>query len=433
MYKEEKLHINEKRNRRIQRKKRSAKRRMWNIATTVAFSALLFGVVEGGTSYAVEQYLIGQNNEAVTANETSSTTDTNVLSLSATTNSSTDQLSVTEIAASGLSSVVSVTNISVQEVENYFGGHGGNRSRQFSPSQTEETVSCGSGIILYEEDSQLYMLTNYHVVEGASSLSVTFVDDETYEAVLCGYDADIDLAVLKVDTSALSESTYSQSHVVEIGDSDALEVGEQVVAIGNALGYGQSVTTGIVSAVNRSISEDTQSSSLGYIQTDAAINPGNSGGALLDMEGKLVGINTAKIASTDVEGIGYAIPITDVSDIITNLMSQETKTKVSEADRGYLGITGLDVEEADSARYGMPTGVYISEVSRGSGAAKAGITKGSIIVEFNGITINGMNALQEQLQYYEKGEKVTLTLQVPGEGGEYKEQSVEVTLGSRAR
>ena len=320
MYKEEKLHINEKRNRRIQRKKRSAKRRMWNIATTVAFSALLFGVVEGGTSYAVEQYLIGQNNEAVTANETSSTTDTNVLSLSATTNSSTDQLSVTEIAASGLSSVVSVTNISVQEVENYFGGHGGNLSRQFSPSQTEETVSCGSGIILYEEDSQLYMLTNYHVVEGASSLSVTFVDDETYEAVLCGYDADIDLAVLKVDTSALSESTYSQSHVVEIGDSDALEVGEQVVAIGNALGYGQSVTTGIVSAVNRSISEDTQSSSLGYIQTDAAINPGNSGGALLDMEGKLVGINTAKIASTDVEGIGYAIPISQVLELTEALM-----------------------------------------------------------------------------------------------------------------
>ena len=320
MYKEEKLHINEKRNRRIQRKKRSAKRRMWNIATTVAFSALLFGVVEGGTSYAVEQYLIGQNNEAVTANETSSTTDTNVLSLSATTNSSTDQLSVTEIAASGLSSVVSVTNISVQEVENYFGGHGGNRSRQFSPSQTEETVSCGSGIILYEEDSQLYMLTNYHVVEGASSLSVTFVDDETYEAVLCGYDADIDLAVLKVDTSALSESTYSQSHVVEIGDSDALEVGEQVVALGNALGYGQSVTTGIVSAVNRSISEDTQSSSLGYIQTDAAINPGNSGGALLDMEGKLVGINTAKIASTDVEGIGYAIPISQVLELTEALM-----------------------------------------------------------------------------------------------------------------
>lgn len=320
MYREEKLHINEKRNRRVQRKKRSAKRRIWNIAATVAFSALLFGVVEGGTSYAVEQYLIGQNNETATANETSSTTDTNVLSLSATTYSNTAQLSVTEIASSGLSSVVSVTNVSVQEVEDFFGRHEGNRSRQFSQSQTEETVSCGSGIILYEENSELYMLTNYHVVEGASSLSVTFVDDETYEAALCGYDANIDLAVLKVDISALSESTYSQIRVVEIGDSDALEVGEQVVAIGNALGYGQSVTTGIVSAVDRSISENTQSSSLGYIQTDAAINPGNSGGALLDIEGKLVGINTAKIASTDVEGIGYAIPISQVLEWITSLM-----------------------------------------------------------------------------------------------------------------
>lgn len=320
MYREEKLHINEKRKGRIQRKKRFVKRRIWNIAATIAFSALLFGVVEGGTSYAVEQYLIGQNNETVTANEKSSTTDTNVLSLSATTYSNTDQLSVTEIAASGLSSVVSVTNVSAQEVEDFFGRHEGNRSRQFSQSQTEETVSCGSGIILYEENSELYMLTNYHVVEGATSLSVTFVDDETYEATLCGYDANTDLAVLKVDISALSESTYSQIRVVEIGDSDALEVGEQVVAIGNALGYGQSVTTGIVSAVDRSISENTQSSSLGYIQTDAAINPGNSGGALLDMEGNLVGINTAKIASTDVEGIGYAIPISQVLELITSLM-----------------------------------------------------------------------------------------------------------------
>lgn len=268
----------------------------------------------------MEQYLAGEREKTVTAQNTSGDTDAKVLSLSAATGSDTGQLSVTEIASDGLSSVVSVTNISVQEVENYFGGHGGNRNRQVFPSQTEETVSCGSGIILYEENSELYMLTNYHVVEGASSLSVTFVDDETYEAVLCGYDEGTDLAVLKVETSALSESTYAQIHAVEIGDSDGLEVGEQVVAIGNALGYGQSVTTGIVSAVDRSISETTQSSSIGYIQTDAAINPGNSGGALLDMEGKLVGINTAKIASTDVEGIGYAIPISQVLELIASLM-----------------------------------------------------------------------------------------------------------------
>lgn len=320
MYKEDKLYLNERKKRRIQLQKRRKKRRSLNIAFSLTLSALLFGTVSGSTGYAVEQYLAGQMDEAATTKDTSSVTDTNVLSLSATTDSSTDHLSVTEIASSGLSSVVSVTNVSVQEVENYFGGHGRNQNRQFSSSQTEETVSCGSGIILYEEESELYMLTNYHVVEGASSLSVTFVDDETYEAVLCGYDEETDLAVLKVDTSSLSESTYSQMSVIEIGDSDALEVGEQVVAIGNALGYGQSVTTGIVSAVNRSISENTQSSSLGYIQTDAAINPGNSGGALLDMEGKLVGINTAKIASTDVEGIGYAIPISQVLELIASLM-----------------------------------------------------------------------------------------------------------------
>lgn len=320
MYKEDKSYLMERRKRRIQLQKRRKKRRILNIAVTLSLSALLFGTVSGSTGYAVEQYLVEQTNETITAQDTSSVTNTNVLSLSATTNSSTDHLSVTEIASSGLSSVVSVTNISVQEVEDYFGGHGRNQNRQFSPSQTEETVSCGSGIILYEEESELYMLTNYHVVEGASSLSVTFVDDETYEAALCGYDEETDLAVLKVDTSSLSESTYSQICVIEIGDSDALEVGEQVVAIGNALGYGQSVTTGIVSAVNRSISENTQSPSLGYIQTDAAINPGNSGGALLDMEGKLVGINTAKIASTDVEGIGYAIPVSQVLELIASLM-----------------------------------------------------------------------------------------------------------------
>lgn len=320
MYKEEKIYLSEKRNRRRQLQKRRKKRRRCNIAASIILGALLFGTVAGSTSYSVEQYLAGERDKTVTVQNTSGDTGEKILSLSAATGSDTGQLSVTEIASDGLSSVVSVTNISVQEVENYFGGHGGNRNRQVFPSQTEETVSCGSGIILYEENSELYMLTNYHVVEGASSLSVTFVDDETYEAVLCGYDEGTDLAVLKVETSALSESTYSQIHVVEIGDSDGLEVGEQVVAIGNALGYGQSVTTGIVSAVDRSISETTQSSSIGYIQTDAAINPGNSGGALLDMEGKLVGINTAKIASTDVEGIGYAIPISQVLELIASLM-----------------------------------------------------------------------------------------------------------------
>ena len=283
------------------------------------------------------------------------------------------------------------------------------------------------------------IVTNNHVVADSSQLTVTFDDQSSVEADIKGTDPAHDLAVIAVQLEQISDETMDQIAVATMGDSTKLKVGEPAIAIGNALGYGQSVTTGVISAKDRESQttdangQPAEASDVKLIQTDAAINPGNSGGALVNANGEVIGINSAKLIGDDVEGIGYAIPITDVSDIITNLMSQETKTKVSEADRGYLGITGLDVEEADSARYGMPTGVYISEVSRGSGAAKAGITKGSIIVEFNGITINGMNALQEQLQYYEKGEKVTLTLQVPGEGGEYKEQSVEVTLGSRAR
>lgn len=288
--------------------------------------AILFGIVSAVSNYGTS-ILMKQSFE--------NTNSLHMLNASTNKSSSTNSLNVTDIASSSLSSVVSVTNVSVQEVKNYFGNWMG-RSQGFPNSQIQQSVSCGSGIILYEDDSQIYMVTNYHVVEGATNLSVTFIDDETYEAFLCGYDENIDLAVIKVDSSTLSDSTKSQLNVMEIGDSNALQVGEQVVAIGNALGYGQSVTTGIVSAVNRTMHNetkdsseslfrnselnDTSSTSIGYIQTDAAINPGNSGGALIDMDGKLIGINTAKISSTDVEGIGYAIPISQVLDLIKSLM-----------------------------------------------------------------------------------------------------------------
>ena len=220
------------------------------------------------------------------------------------------------IAEQGLSSVVSVTNISVQEVQSFFGQFGRNGRGQM---QLQETTSCGSGVIIHSDDSYLYMVTNYHVVEGATTLSVTFVDDQTYEAQLCGYDESMDIALLKVPVGSLSSDTLSQISVVTIGDSEELVVGEQVVAIGNALGYGQSVTTGIVSALNRTISTDTGASA--YIQTDAAINLGNSGGALFNMNGELVGINTAKVSSTDVEGMGYAIPISQVLELIESMMN----------------------------------------------------------------------------------------------------------------
>ena len=336
---------------------------------------------------------------------------------------------VSSVVESVMPSIVSITNMSVQQVQSFFGG-----------TSQQEVTSAGTGIIIEQTDSELLIVTNNHVVADSNQLTVTFDDQSSVEADIKGTDSAHDLAVIAVQLDKISDDTLDKISVATLGDSTKLKVGEPAIAIGNALGYGQSVTTGVISATDResqttdsATGETTGSSDVKLIQTDAAINPGNSGGALVNANGEVIGINSAKLIGEDVEGIGYAIPISDVTDIITNLMNQETKTKVSEAERGYLGITGLDVEDSDSQRYGMPTGVYISEVSRGGGAADAGITKGSIIVGFNGITIDSMESLQEQLQYYKKGEKVTLTLQVPGEGGEYQEQTVDVTLGRKAQ
>ena len=292
------------------------KNRILKKIMAITLSAALFGSVASGSFYGVSTLLSNVDFFQGTSNSSSALTVSST-SYSSNSGSTSQSLDVSSIASLGLSAVVSVTNISVQEVENYFGrfGMGGQQ-----PMQTEETVSCGSGVIIYSGDSGLYMITNYHVVEDADTLSVTFVNDETYEAQLCGYDETLDLALIKVSVSELSEDTLSQISVISIGDSDELNVGEQVVAIGNALGYGQSVTTGIVSAVNRAISSEDSSTST-YIQTDAAINPGNSGGALLNMDGELIGVNTAKISSTGVEGMGYAIPISQVTEWLESLMN----------------------------------------------------------------------------------------------------------------
>lgn len=324
---------------------------------------------------------------------------------------------IAEITKNAMPTVVSITNMSVTQVQSFFGG-----------VQEQESESAGSGIIVSQTDTELLILTNNHVVEGNDTLTVSFIDEESVEANIKGTDSARDLAVIAVELSDIKESTKNEIAVAQIGDSTQLQVGEQVIAIGNALGYGQSVTTGIVSAKERQL--DGIDSNL--IQTDAAINPGNSGGALLNVNGEVVGINTAKVATDAVEGMGYAIPISDAQDVITELMNQKTKTKVSEEDRGYLGIQGVDVSEDSAQMYGMPTGVYVSEVSSGSGAKKAGITKGSIITSLEGNSIDGMTALQEQLQYYAVGDKVKVTLQVPENNGEYKEQTVEVTLGERS-
>ena len=335
-----------------------------------------------------------------------------------TSSSSTGTSDVATIAKNAMPSIVSITNMSVQEVQSFFGG-----------TQQQESTSVGSGIIIGQTDSELLILTNNHVVEGNEKLTVSFVDNESVEANVKGTDSTKDLAVVAVKISDVKDSTMDEIAVATMGDSSKLEVGEQVVAIGNALGYGQSVTSGIVSATERAL-DGYEGGTL--IQTDAAINPGNSGGALLNSNGEVIGINTAKVATDSVEGMGYAIPISDASDTIQNLMNQETKTKVSEAEQGYLGIQGVDVSDESAKMYNMPTGVYISDVVKNGGAQQAGLTKGSVITGLEGTTISDMNSLKEQLQYYRVGDKVKVTVQVPGNNGEYTEKTVEVTLGSKS-
>lgn len=321
---------------------------------------------------------------------------------------------ISAIAKNAMPSVVSITNMSVRQVQNFFGG-----------IQEQESESAGSGIIIAQNDTELLILTNNHVVEGNDTLTVSFIDEESVEANIKGTDSERDLAVIAVQMKDIKDTTKNEIAVAQMGDSTQLQVGEQVIAIGNALGYGQSVTTGIVSATQRIL--DGFDSEL--IQTDAAINPGNSGGALLNANGEVIGINTIKVATNTVEGMGYAIPISDAQDVITNLMNQKTKTKVAEGQQGYLGIQGVDVSEDSSQMYDMPTGVYISEVVRGNGADNAGLTKGCIITKLEGTSVNSMTALKEQLQYYAVGDTVKVTVQVPGSGGKYQSKDVEVTLG----
>lgn len=380
----------------------------------VVGAAVLFGAVGGvtmqGTSYLTGK-LLGKNTKS-----TVGTTKT-VSNAKLTTSTSTVTSDVSDIVENTLPSIVSITNMSVQEVQNFFGG-----------TSQQESESAGSGIIISQNDSELLVVTNNHVVEGSDTLTVTFNDGNSVEAQIKGTDSARDLAVVAVPLDKISDDTMNAIKVATLGDSDSLKVGEPAIAIGNALGYGQSVTTGIVSATGRTIDGFDGE----YIQTDAAINPGNSGGALLNANGEVIGINSAKINSSAVEGMGFAIPISDASDVIQNLMNKETRSKVSDEERGYLGIKGYDVSEEGAQMYNMPTGVYVKEVMSGGGAEKAGLTKGSIITGFEGSSISGMSSLQEQLQYYKAGEEVTLTVQIPDKNGEYTEKDIKVTLGKNS-
>lgn len=327
---------------------------------------------------------------------------------------STVKSDVANVAESVMPSVVSIVNLSVQEVQNFF----------FGGTTQYESQSSGSGIIIGQNDTELLLVTNNHVVQGSKTLTVTFKDGKSIEAQIKGTDADLDLAILSVPLSSVESSTKETIKVATLGDSDALRVGEPAIAIGNALGYGQSVTAGIVSALNCTI----ESYEGKLIQTDAAINPGNSGGALLNANGEVIGINTAKVSDEQVEGMGYAIPISDVVDVLNELMNKETRTKVPESARGALGIKGLTVGSDMSQYYNMPEGVYVSEVIKGGGADKAGLPVNSIIIKIDGNSVDSMEELQEELQYYRVGDTVELTIKVQDRSG-YVKEKIKVTLG----
>lgn len=392
--------------------------------------AVAFGVVSSATFLGasfVGSKVLGLNltgNSSASGNSSSPSTTATLQQTSSSVTSD-----IADIAANAMPSVVSITNMSVQQVQNFFGQVG-----------EQEVESAGSGIIIGENDTELLIVTNYHVIENSETLTASFIDETSVPANVKGSDASIDIAVIAVAKSDIPAETMDAISIATLGDSDALKVGEPAIAIGNALGYGQSVTTGIISATNRSLSatssdetgeEATETAGSKYIQTDAAINPGNSGGALLNANGEVIGINSAKLADTTIEGMGYAIPISDVSDIITNLMNQETKTKVSDEEKGYLGIQGVDVTSDSAARYNMPVGVYISALIEGGGAEKAGIEEESIITALNGTTIDSMETLQSELSYYAQGTTVQVTVQVP-KGNDYTEKTYDVTLGAQS-
>ena len=335
-------------------------------------------------------------------------------------------LDVSDIVEEAMPSIVSITTKSVEEVQNYYGMFG--QYGAYSPEQ-REVQGSGSGIIIGKNDTELLIATNYHVVDGAETLSVGFCDSTACEAKVKGYDSEKDLAVVAVSLDDIDSDTMDAISIATIGNSDNLKVGEQVVAIGNALGYGQSVTSGWISALNRTISTDDMTGS-GLIQTDAAINPGNSGGALLNMNGEVIGINSAKFASNAVEGMGYAIPISRAQPILEDLMSRETRDKVDGSEASYLGINPLDLSAEVTAMFDMPEGVFVSSVSTGEAADNAGIRKGDIITGFDGQTVTGRDDLNDKMKYYAAGETVDITI-ARAQNGQYVEQTVQVTLGNR--
>lgn len=392
---------------------------------TVVAMALVFGLIAGGTMFGVNaagNYLAGNDSSSDEVGQTQTTaSDSNSSS-----SDGSGQGTVAEVAKNAMPSVVTISTMSVEEMRSFFGG-----------TQQYEVEGAGTGVIVGENDTELLIATNNHVVEGATSLSVGFIDEESVEGEVKGTDVNNDLAVVSVKLSDIPEDTMNQIKIATVGDSDDLQLGDQVVAIGNALGYGQSVTSGYVSALDRDLTLTDQSgttiNSTGLIQTDAAINEGNSGGALLNMKGELIGINEAKSSSTStgaaVDNIGFAIPIDKAEESLQQLMNLKTREKVDASQASYLGIRGEDVSAEASELYGIPAGVVITEVVENGPADQAGVKKGDILTELDGRSISSMAQLQDVLQYYAAGETVDLVVQ-RSDNGEYQAQTLSITLGS---
>lgn len=414
--------------------------------TTIAL-AVIFGLVAAvvfqAANFAADRFLnTGKSSVQI------KTTDSVNLQETASDDSTADKVlsdsengTVAAVAQASMPSVVAITTVSVQEIPSFFGYS----SRQY------KSASTGSGIIVGDNDDELLIATNNHVVDGATTLSVCFIGDDVanaetetvnagdngdlnvedaVSAKIKGTDADNDLAVVAVKKSDIPEDTLNQIKIAQIGSSDDLAVGQQVVAIGNALGYGQSVTSGWISALNRTISTDDGTNSTGLIQTDAAINPGNSGGALLNMKGELIGINSAKYADSAVEGMGYAIPISKAKPILEELMNRETREKVDSSKKGYLGVSLANLTTEAIEMYNMPTGAFVRSVEDDSPAQVAGICKGDIIVKFDGQKVSDGDDLLDKLQYYKSGEKIEAVI-ARATNGEYEENTIELTLGTR--
>ncbi|MDD3368550.1 MAG: trypsin-like peptidase domain-containing protein [Lachnospiraceae bacterium] len=429
------------------KKKKSGGHFFRRLIATV-FLGVLFGGVAAGSFYGVAKYTdvfaeirdaMGVNDAAVSGSgqiaqtpvvpETKETTESKAPS-----NPGRDRVQHTEnitavvsdvsgVVGEVMPSVVSIVN-KYTETANFWG-----------QTYSQEQEASGSGIIVGENDTELLLVTNYHVVADAETLEVTFVDESVGEAQIKGTDSAMDLAVIAIPLESLSDATKNAIAVATLGDSDDLSVGEPAIAIGNALGYGQSVTTGVISALNREIGVETDAegnptATETFIQTDAAINPGNSGGALLNIQGEVIGINSNKIGGTTIEGMGYAIPISAAKPIISDLMLKETKSKVTEEQKGYLGISGQTVSEEAIQSYNMPAGVYIAQVYDGTGAAEAGMQTGDIITSLDGAEVTSMEDLQKQLEYYAAGTTVQVTIE-RAEAGGYQSSKLTVTLGAQ--